>query len=177
MHTQDSRTSKSQCAEACPVSWRHISYPTLGAGYVPVPSSLIPWRFVVPYPFPSGAYATHPRYTGAVDPPATLLVKMGHARLPFFYRLSLVFLSTQIVHSWAAPIPNYTFTLFGAPITIYTGNNGAGGANAITTSTSPIRTQATTTTTQRTAHGTTTTTTSPHTAPDSTPYVCFLPFG
>ncbi|KAJ7314412.1 hypothetical protein DFH08DRAFT_430677 [Mycena albidolilacea] len=168
MHTQDARTSKSQCAEACPVSWRYISYPTSGAGCVPVPSSLIPRRFVVPYPFPSGAYATHLRYTGAVDSPATLLVKMGHARLPFFYRLSLVFLSTQVVHSWAAPIPNYTFTLFGVPITIYTGNNGAGGANTITTSTSPIRTQATTTTTQRTAHGTTTTTTSTHTAPDST---------
>ncbi|KAJ6582063.1 hypothetical protein B0H19DRAFT_523458 [Mycena capillaripes] len=73
---------------------------------------------------------------------------MGNARLPFFFPISLVFLLTQVALSWAAPTPDYIFTLFGLPITIYTGNGGGEGDNGkpITTSKTVVRTPVETTT-------------------------------
>ncbi|KAJ7227831.1 hypothetical protein B0H12DRAFT_236575 [Mycena haematopus] len=67
---------------------------------------------------------------------------MGYARLAFFSRLSLVFLLTLLALCSAvpAPAPDYTYTMFGFPVTVHTpsqptfpagnggfGNGGFGG--------------------------------------------------
>ncbi|KAF7356219.1 hypothetical protein MVEN_00953300 [Mycena venus] len=70
---------------------------------------------------------------------------MGYARLPLLFRLPLVFLLIQIPSSCASPTPDYTFTLFGLPITVYTGDDDDEG-DAITTLTSSVSTHVRTTT-------------------------------